>query len=299
MSGITKKKVIIFTSISLVILLTTGFGGYTIWNNQKNVPPSYENFDPNDYLDNNVPLFSDFETFRLESPSLGNYRERYNPCQLFNLAVYESQKNDFINFQANGLVNVGGLKQNILAYQLKNIDQYFYESISKGLISVAKRFYQDEEITWYRGKYNQNKEMVWNPESETIVSIEEFQEAWGFDLSIFSPYIVSSLTCLETSTAVIEDNHIQISLDLDPFFSVLNYVKQMVKMGNLEEAPIFKNINVKITFDENFLIQSTEIFEQYKVKKFGWFNATGTLSGNFTFGVQKEFPPLDTEIIYQ
>lgn len=299
MSEITKKKVIISTSISLVVLLTTGIGGYMIWNNQKNVPPSYEDFNPNDYLDNNAALFSNFETFRLESPSLGNCMERYNPYQLFNLAVYESQKNDLIKFQASGLVDVGGLKQDILAYQLKNVDQYFYESISKGLISTAKRFYQDEEITWYRGKYNQSNEMVWNPESETIIPIEEFQEDWGFDLSIFSPYIVSSLTCLGTSTAVIEGNLIQISLDLDPFFSVLNYVKQMVKMGNLEEAPIFKNINVKITFDEDFLIQSTEIFEQYKVKKFGWFDATGTLTGDFTFGVQESFPPLNTEIIYE
>jgi len=298
MSGITKKKIFIFASISLVALLATGFGGYMIWNNQKNVPPTYEDFNPEDYLDDNVPLFSDFETFRLESPSLGDYVERYNPYQLFNLAVYESQKNDFIKFQVNGLVNVGGLKQNILAYQLKNVNQYFYESISKGLISVAKRFYQTDEITWYRGKYNQSNEMVWNPESEMTVPIEEFQEVWGFDLSIFSPYIVSSLTCLETSTTILEDNKIQISLDLDPFFSVLNYVKQMVKMGNLEEAPIFKNINVKISFDENFLIQLTEIFEQYKVKKFGWFDATGTLSGNFAFGIQEEFPPLDTEIIY-
>jgi hypothetical protein len=295
----TKKKIIIITSISLVALLATGFGSYMIWNNQSNVPPSYGDFDPDDYLDDNTLLFADFESFRLESPTLENYIERYNPCDLFNLAVYESQKNDFIKFQASGLVDVGGLKQDILTYQLKNVDRYFYESISKGLISVAKRFYQDDEITWYRGKYNQSKEMVWNPESETVVSIEDFQEVWGFDLSIFSPYIVSSLTCLETSTAVIEDEKIQISLDLDPFFSVLNYVKQMVKMGNLEEAPIFKNINLKITFDENFLIQSTEIFEQYKVKKFGWFDATGTISGDFTFGIQEAFPPLETEIIYQ
>ncbi len=57
--------------------------------------------------------------------------------------------------------------------------------------------------------------------------------------------------------------------------------------------------NLVDTFDEDFLIQSTEIFEQYKVKKFGWFDATGTLTGDFTFGVQESFPPLDTEIIYE
>lgn len=84
MSEITKKKVIIITSISLVVLLTTGIGGYMIWNNQKNVPPSYEDFNPNDYLDNNAALFSNFETFLLESPSLGNCMERYNPYKLFN-----------------------------------------------------------------------------------------------------------------------------------------------------------------------------------------------------------------------
>lgn len=243
-------------------------------------------------------MFSDFETFRLESPSLIDYQERYNPYQLFNLAIYQSKKNDHIKFEARGLVNTGGLKQNILAYQLKNGDEYFYETISKGLISVAKRFYQNENVTWYRGKYNQNKEMVWNPDTETTLSIEEFNEEWGYDLSVFSPYIVSSFTCLETSLVTIEDNHLQISLDLDPFFSVLYYVKQMIKMGGLEEAPIFKNINIKINFDENFIISSTEIFEQYKVKKFGWFDATGTLSGNFTFGIPEEFPSLETEIIY-
>lgn len=292
------RKIIIFSSIGFIVLVTGGIGGYLIYDSFHNVPPTYEDFDPENYLDDNSTLFSDFETFRLESPSLIDYQERYNPYQLFNLAIYQSKKNDHIKFEARGLVNTGGLKQNILAYQLKNGDEYFYETISKGLISVAKRFYQNENVTWYRGKYNQNKEMVWNPDTETALSIEEFNEEWGYDLSVFSPYIVSSFTCLETSLVTIEDNHLQISLDLDPFFSVLYYVKQMIKMGGLEEAPIFKNINIKINFDENFVISSTEIFEQYKVKKFGWFDATGTLSGNFTFGIPEEFPSLETEIIY-
>ncbi len=293
----TTRKIIIFSSIGLIVLATGGIGGYLIYDNLHNVPPTYEDFDPEDYLDDNSTLFSDFETFRLESPSLIDYQEKYNPYQLFNLAIYQSKKNDHIKFEARGLVNTGGLKQSILAYQLKNGDEYFYETISKGLISVAKRFYQNENITWYRGKYNQNKKMVWNPDTETTLSIEEFNEEWGYDLSVFSPYIISSFTCLETSSVTIEENHLQISLDLDPFFSVLYYVKQMIKMGGLEEAPIFKNVNIKINFDENFVISSTEIFEQYKVKKFGWFDATGTLSGNFTFGIPEEFPSLETEII--
>ncbi|HNX16660.1 MAG TPA: hypothetical protein PKO28_04855 [Bacilli bacterium] len=292
------KKLIVFITLGLLVVVTMGCGGYLLYNYYSNTSPSYDEVNPHDYEDDNTSLYADYEQYRLESPAFGSYISRYNPCQLFNLAIYQSAKNNFIKYQATGLVNMGGLKQDIHTYHLKNNDQYFYESLSKGLVSIAKRFYQDVDVTWYRGKYNQDNQMIWNPSSETSLSIDDFNEQWGYDLSRLSPYIASSYTCLSTSQAYVQDNKIVISLNLDPFYSVLYYAKQMVKMGGLEEKPIFKTINVQITINSDFLIETRDIVEAYKVKKFSWFDAVGTVSEVFTYGVEEAFPPLETEIIY-
>lgn len=294
-----KKKIFVFTSIGFLSVATLGIGGYFIYDLVRGNPDIYGDLVAEDYMDDNTQLFADYETLRASSATLDTYQETYAPHQLFNIALHESQKSEFMKLETRGNVNAAGLKQTVLAYQLRNGDEYFYESISKGLFSVGKRFYQGEDVTWYSGKFSLfNSNYYWKADSEQIISIEEFKEVWGFDCSIISPYIVSSHTSLEASDTSISDGKLQLSLHLDPLYSVIEYSKQMLHMGDLETWPVFESVKLDVSINSDFLIESMNITEYYEVKKIGWHNAKGTLDISCVYGEPGSIPDVDTLITY-
>ncbi|MFA7032149.1 MAG: hypothetical protein WC201_01115 [Bacilli bacterium] len=293
------KTLIITTSVCLVLALAGGSLGYFLGKRFFVSSVDYSNIDPNSLEDNNTLIYQQFDSYQNQDKTQDEYIDNFTPYQLANAAFYQSGKETYSKVVGNGQVIAGGAKQKIMSYHIKKGSDYFFESISTGLMSVAKRFYQNDEVKWYRGKVDKSGIVAWNASSEVINTVEDFTTSWGKDLSRQTVYIISSKTALETSTISKDGDHLIISLDLDPILSAVRYVKQMVMMSALEANPVFKSINFTMTLDSNFRIIEAIATESYRVKKFGWNDATGYLKETTSYQVDEDIPDINTGIVYE
>lgn len=294
---INYKTLIITSTVCLALVAGGAFAGDFLGKRFFAKTVDYSGLDASELEDNNSKAFKEFDSYQEADKSLSEYVSHFTPTQLANIGINQSGKNDHSVIKATGLVDAG-VKQSILSYHIRNEEDFFFESISYGLFSVAKRFYQDSsEVNWYKGDYDKSK-ATWDESSKTTDSITTFETSWGKDLSRQSVYIISSKTVLSTSTAIVDGENIVISLDLDPIYSVVRYVKQMTMMSALESDPVFKKVNYTMTLDSNFQIIKTYSKEDYRVKKFGWNDASGWLQEDITYNTTEVIPDINTEIIY-
>lgn len=293
------KTLIITTSVCLVLTLVGGSLGYFLGKRFFVSSVDYSNLDANSLEDDNTLVYQQFNSYQDQDKTPEEYIANFTPYQLANAAFYQSGKEIDAKVVGAGQVIAGGAKQKIMSYHLKKDNDYFFESVSTGLVTVAKRFYQNDEVKWYQGKLDKSGIVAWNASSEVVNTVEDFTTSWGKDLSRPTVYIISSKTTLATSTVTKDDDHLIISLDLDPIFSVVRYVKQMVMMSSLEADPVFNTINFTLTLDSNFRIVEAAATESYRVKKFGWNDATGYLKETTTYQVDEDIPDINTGIVYE
>ena len=232
------------------------------------------------------------------------YLSTFTPYELATIARYNVTQHTYAKSVGIGLVNAAmGVKQTVRSYYLKSDNQYFFESISKSkIVGVNKRFYQDEsQVTIYTGSGSDPEKATWKEEDKTSVSIPEYEETWGRELSRCTNFIISSkTTLLDQSSATQDGNNIVLSLELDPLTSVLRYVKNMKAMSDLDDYPTFHKVHIDMTLDENLNVISSKTNEVYDVKSFGVTskNTSGSLEETYTYDQKEDFPNLTTDCNY-
>ncbi len=259
----------------------------------------YENLTITDYEDDIPALMKKYE-----NTSASDYLSTFNPYELANIARYKTeQHNNFISV-GYGLVNAAlGIKQTIRSYYVKDGDEYFFENISKSsFVDVNWRFYQqDGQVDTYVGKGKTIDTATWPNTPEAQQTLDEYAEDWGRNLSRSSIFIISSKTVLlDQSSAELDGDKINISLELDPITSVLRYVKQMKSTSDLPKYPVFHKMHLDFVLDKELNLLSTKTGEAYDVQAMGVTskNTTASLEEFLYYDNDYQIPDLQTDCDY-
>lgn len=183
-----------------------------------------------------------------------------------------------------------GSTQDIWGYKKKTGNIYECESASKGMLSLAEKYFYDtqtKEATIYKAN-KISKESTTYPENPTwVMGLDAYKKEYGTDPDAPAvPYIVSSKTVLAGTESVqsLGSNRYQISFKLTTDSSVINYVKQVKHMSGLQEYPTFKTINVTAIITSDFRFQKLRFDESYSVMYFGVMaTCTGFVESEFSY----------------
>ena len=226
----------------------------------------------------------------------------YKPYELANIAFYKYSLNEFTRSEINSSAVAMGVSQVTNGQSIKNKDISFSESVSSSaFVKVAKRFYvQDDKVDIYNGKLIDDKNGLGGQYSTCEeMSVEEYKDSWGKDLSNPVIYTITSETTLNTSSITENDNGYLISLDLDPLKSVTRYVKQMMQMSSLSDAPEFDYVHVEFSLDSDLNLLEMNVKEAYYVWVVGKNYTEATLTEKYMIlDEETPIPSIDNVVYY-
>ena len=231
-----------------------------------------------------------------EDPSISNFRD----YELANISWLKFAQETHTHTISHGTVDAGLVKQKIFAHDVRKDNQFFTESLSySGIKKCGVRFYQDDSgVTEYVAKdIKENGTATWDENKSTSVSLEKHEDSWGKTLDRPVIYIISDATVLKESRQESNGGYI-IDLDLDPSKSVLRYIKQMISISNLEDAPEFHHVHLQFTLDADLNLDTFVVEESYTVFVFGRNDSSATLTQKFYHTSDEEIPELHENYNY-
>lgn len=263
---------------------------------------NYDELNLNDFEDDTTRLHRDYMS-KNSDKTLEELTSIYKPYELVNLAEKNAEhRSNLLTIGEGEVIAAMGVKQTIYAAQIRIDDDYFMENLSKSrFVSVAKRFYQAKNnVDSYVGELTSEKTASWEKEVKEVLTLAEHEDKWGKDLSRGSIYIVSSKTVLNDEYKLV-DGKLEVTLELDPLYSVMRYIKQMVHVSDLSVPPTFHDVKVTYVIDENLQLLSRDIYETYDVTSFGIVskNTKGHLKETLFYNESHNIPTLDENISYE
>lgn len=231
-----------------------------------------------------------------------DYSLTYTPWEIFNVSFALFSSHEYSSSLTIGNADAGIVQQSIRNATIRNKDRYFEEALSKSsMVAVANRTYlnEDSSIYLYRGQ----------TESATIAKYEKvhyefttevYSEAFGKIPSRPSIYIVNKKTVIKKECSTIKnENGYQVNLKLNPNTGVLDYVKQMKSISNLNDFPSFYYVNLTLYTDDQLLVKSMSIEEKYFAAMGGvGTDITARLDITYDVDIEKAIPKVDEVIVY-
>lgn len=228
----------------------------------------------------------------------------YSPSDLANIAIYKYSLNEFTSSDIRSDATSLGVVQRTVGQSIKNSDEFFNESISHStFVKVAKRFYSVEDgFDIYSGNI-QTTDQGLSAEytSDIFLDRESYEDTWGKTLDRPVIYNISSKTVLEGSSISQEENgNYIIDLKLDPVKSVVRYVKQMIQMSSLSDAPEFDFVNVTFEVDSELNLLEMNVHEAYYVWVVGKNYTEAYLTETFhIYSEAKQIPSVEEKTYYE
>lgn len=217
------------------------------------------------------------------------------PAQNFILAEFNATLADSFHAEGNGVVSTIATQS---VYSEKNYDgnRYTFESISKGLMSIAICSAMDKganSVELYTGSDIEPDDAVWGePE---IYSSDDYIELAGSTPDAIQPYIISDKTILSQTEVMYDEatGYYSFTMELDPVTSVLRYARQIRQTSGLSSYPEFDTVTQTITIDGDWNLVSIDVHETYSVVAFGIpASCTGTLLTYYEFNVDDVVLPV-------
>ena len=196
-----------------------------------------------------------------------------------------------------GKVAVMGTSQSIYSAKMFDGNTYTFESISKGILTVADCLVMEKgasTVTKIKGENISSTSASWTGSKSTMTTIECKENNGGTPDKVI-PYIISSKTILSGSTISANETngktYYTYTISLDPVKSVINYVKQVKQTSGLNDFPEFSNISITIVLDENWNLCKFNSEENYRVV-YGMLKPSckGTLNLDFTINEPVTLP---------
>ncbi len=290
------KRTIVTCSGIVAALCVGGISGYFLAGAFSPSGTDYSNINADGLQDDQETLYKDYIENKKDPLS-------YSPNDLVNIAIYKYSQEKYTSSDVRSSALAMGVNQKTYGRTIKNDGELFTESIShSAMVKAAKRFYETEEkVDIYNGEVvvgDKNVSGKYGTE-ETLTS-QEYKDTWGKNMHSPVIYVISEKTTLDTSKVEKTDSGYLISLDLDPVYSVVNYVKQMVKMSNLSRSPEFENVHLEFTVDNELNLQEMNVTENYKV----WYIIEAATSATLTetyhiYDSPNDVPNFDEIIFYE
>lgn len=285
----TKKSIIALIFVSIAGIMTGIFvGGFFLGGPQVD----YSQYSEAELRDANVASLS--------QKAEGKLPTNFKSFEVFEIAEYRLFTHGSVYVYGTGKIDTIA-SQDILSIKAYENGMYYKESISKGLKSVGERDYFQEGQTSvdYHTASGITDKLTADWSVKKSKTLEEFCADNGVPVNAFTPYIVSEKTlAVDYSDGGVKEIKLEngqtgyeFVLELDPIFSVLNYVKQMRNISQLSSYPVFDSIKLTCVVDASFKFLTIDTVEKYSVNYMG-INAacTGTLFEIFEYGKENVIP---------
>lgn len=229
--------------------------------------------------------------------SRGITPQNLTAAENFMLAEYNLGLANSYSAIGTGKVAVMGTSQTIYSAKMFDGNTYTFESISKGILTVADCLVMEKgasTVTKIKGENVSSTSASWTGSKSTMTTIECKENNGGTPDKVI-PYIISSKTILSGSTISANETngktYYTYTISLDPVKSVINYVKQVKQTSGLNDFPEFSNISITIVLDENWNLCKFNAEENYRVV-YGMLKPSckGTLNLDFTINEPVTLP---------
>lgn len=307
---ISWKRRLFNFAVVIVLGVATGsvLGG---WYYNKVISSSidYSKYKVEDYIDDQMaivrlatglsaPTEADIQNFAELANANGKTPLDFTPSQNMALAEYKASLADSFRIIGNGKVATIAT-QSVYSRRLFNGQRYTFESISKGMMSIARCSYMEKGAS--KIKYMANGKNITPTSAEYDLSKAEeytlkgYEDFAGGTPDKINSYIISSKTVIDEENVVItyneENETYEYTVDLDPIGSVLNYAKQVRQTSGLDGLPDFTAVKIRIVMNKDWDMVQMEIEEKYSVVYGVRAKCTGTLTLDFEFNVDDiDFP---------
>ena len=214
------------------------------------------------YLADMDVIMSHYESVRSSSK---DYTE-LEPYEAVNVAYRLFENTSKTRSVGVGKVNSLGMKQDIFTTTVHIDNRYMEESISKGIINIYDRMYEEGDTTT---RYWGNKS-DYTQDSPSTLSNEAYEQLMGRRVSRSLIYIVSSKTMsnndlsgLGLSKIAKNDKGYKVDVELNPITGVIDYQKQMQNISELAAAPSFEYCHLSIQTDNELNLLYSQADERY------------------------------------
>lgn len=229
----------------------------------------YSEIDPNSLVDDQEEIMNRYYAAKNSGV---DYSTVLRPSELVNVGYNLFSQQESSKTITKGLAYAAIVEQSIRAASIRNHNEYLEESISLSkMVTVASRTYmhEDTNIEYFKGESTSKETAKWNT-TPTNYSSKEYSDLFGKTPKTPLIYIVSSKTVLSSKSVVnITESGYEIYLSLNATKSVVNYVKQMKSLSNLDDFPSFEKVETKFYLSKDLMIQKMEVSEKYYAKTKG------------------------------
>ena len=299
---ISKKKATLIYSIVGTLLIGGGIGtGVVLYNFLGSSGTDYSSISSSEFEMNRDELKKRYD--KSADKSINKLSEKFTIAELANIALMNSEAHENMSIVAEGEVTATmNVKQSIRSYQIKEGNNFFLEQIShSSFVELAWRISGDDtNVTTYKGNYVDIEEGDFSNAVATSYQPSDYADQWGKPLNDSMIYIISNQTVLDTSSYKIDGDKLLLSLDLHPIYSVMRYVKQMVKTSDLGREPSFHEVHLDMEIDQDMVLQVTDIKEVYDVQSFGITskNTLGKLHEVRYYNLMENIPGINEKVNY-
>ena len=295
--SLKSKRGVIISSVVAGVAVATGIVVSLVLINPNLFPPKARALDVEDVseLDDEIaPIMAKYQ----KNATKDDLTKVFNCSDLVNIALNKVSQLESLKTITTGSIKASIATQTVYSMYVRDGDERMYENISAGFVKVGIRFYQDlEGVVIYKGSNVGVKTANWVDGEKEEISIDEYDDVWGKDLTRRSIYIISSKTVLDTSIAEKTSDGYKVTLDLDPTYGSARYVKQMVQTSGLDKDPVFYSIKLTYELDNDLLIKHVDMNSNYDVHAVTWVNSDERLEEQYYYG-DYEIPSLTEDCDY-
>ncbi len=212
-----------------------------------------------------------------------------------NLAIVAGlmEKNNFTGI-TNGEVNanVAFMKYTQNVYNVRTVidNRAFQQAISESsLKSVGQQKYffldQNKVLTREPNKIA-GENTTWKDGLPTVYSNKQYLGVYGWLPNQISSYILCKETIVSISDLKTDEfGNYYLEISLDPSKAPANYQYEVKAYGGASEFPSFSSVNMKVTFDDEWVLKQIDTVEIYDITMpvIGSITCTGTLTEKFTY----------------
>ena len=279
----TKKKILILTSIVLVIALTVG--AYSLFGKKLEVVE--------------IPEGADLVSTTLEKPTSGTPAE-YDPVQNLFIAQGVVSNSSFSTI-TEGKTTASIVEQNIYAERVVTSDACYKKSISAStFVKVGTEYYvrNNEYLTRKAKEVKSVNEYTFVDEDKYLTKLDKdtFLEYYGDVPNGLTSYILNASTIISSFyNGQNQDGLHQYSFTLDPTLSTIKIRNEMKTMAGTEKHPVITSVEFTIWVDDDWNVVKTHNFSEYKVEMrgLGVVNCSEDTTEYFNFNQTASIPSED------
>ena len=251
----TKKKIIILTSLVLVMALTVG--AYAVFGKGLEEVA--------------IPTDADLSVTTMAKPESGTPAD-YDPKTNLYVAQGIILQKSF-STHTEGATDCGIVNQDIHAERVVTPSTTYKKSISySSLVQVGVEYYakNNQYLIREAAEINSITDYKFLNEDKYLTKLNEtaFQEAYGKPCRGLTAYIINDSTVLETfSSGKDQDGLHKFTYKLDPLVSTANIKNEMKTMAGSKKYPVVTEVEFSIWIDDDWVVNRTHASASYKVEK--------------------------------